>query len=86
MAGMAACRQALHAWQRHCVQVRCVREVQLVEHEKDAILRELSLLQDDRERSSRNTLATIERSMSAALLARALEGESPVGLSQLLPG
>jgi len=93
LAGMAACRQMLHAWQRHSVKVRCVREVQLVEYEKDRILLELSNLRDDRHRSQRDPISNLERSMSAAL-ARAFEAGRPVAAlpvsvvqhPQLLPG
>jgi len=61
------------AWQRHLVQVACDRSVQIAELERDELLRRLYSTPDSRDRSNRNTLATVERSMSAALLARALE-------------
>jgi len=93
LAGMAACRQTLHAWQRHTVQVKCVREVHLVEYEKDAILRELSNLRDDRHRSQHNPIASLERLISAQV--RSVEAGGPVAAlpsysvvqhPQLLPG
>lgn len=79
---VARAHQVLQAWHRHCLQVLCQREVQSVEEQRNAILRELALLEDDRNRRSHSTLATFERSMSAALMARALECE-PYGIRAL---
>merc|ERR1712019_74349 len=79
---------ALEAWWRFCIRARCAREVQLLAEEKDAMQRELSHLRHGRERCKRNALAIIERSMSAAVLARTLESEpteTPMALSELLP-
>jgi len=67
--------RALAAWRAHLEQVICERRVQIAELERDELLRQVTLIQDERSRNNRNTLATIERSMSAALLARALEGD-----------
>lgn len=77
----ASCRRAalrsLAAWKRHLVQGR----VRIAELERDELLRQLTRMKDDHDRSTCHVkaLATMERSVGAALLARALEDEGLLG-------
>merc|ERR1712242_131716 len=66
-----AALRALMVWHRYLMRVTYARRVQIAELERDELLRQLTRIQDDRSRSNRQAFSTIERSMSAALLARA---------------
>merc|ERR1712054_652071 len=82
------CELALESWRWHCMQSRCEREVRLLVDEKDTMRRELVHLRHGRDRCKQNAFAIIEQSMSAAVLARSLEGGSAstsIPLSELLP-
>merc|ERR1712129_273877 len=80
-----AALRTLMGWHRYLMRVTYDRRMQIAELERDELLRQLTRIQDDRSRTNRHAFSTIERSMSAALLARALEGDGPIALPELTP-
>lgn len=71
------CGRAFRAWHRRCVEMRCARAVQLMTDEKNAILRELATLQEDRDRCLRRTRDTMELSFGVAEFAYTIAGGGP---------